>query len=116
MMIFFRTEAIFASSISKFGNLRPPIDCDVFRSSTESTISFSFDLQQSFRRKIRSLSSFSKTEMSKDWGIYRNAYPRLDSSVVQPCISADKLLLHEREEDSKLKAFFAYLGVGTAKC
>ena len=40
-MIFFREEPIFASSISKFGIRCPRIDCDDFRSSTESTISTS---------------------------------------------------------------------------
>ena len=33
--------AIFASSISKFGTRRPPVDCDVLRSSTDPTISTS---------------------------------------------------------------------------
>ena len=40
--------------------------------------------------------------MQMDKGTYRNSVTRLDSSVVQPCNSADKLLLHERE-DSRLK-------------
>ena len=40
-MILFKAGAIFASSISKLGNLCPPIDCDVLRSSTVSTISTS---------------------------------------------------------------------------
>ena len=37
-MIFFKADAIFASSISEFRNLCPPIDRDVLRSSTGSTI------------------------------------------------------------------------------
>ena len=52
--------------------------------------------------------------MSKDWGIYLNAFPRSDSSVVQQQNVADKLLLHETE-DSKLKNCLANLGVGIAK-
>ena len=40
--------------------------------------------------------------MSKDLRISRNAFLRFGSSVVQPYNSADKSLLHERE-DSKLK-------------
>ena len=91
-MIFFKTDATIASRISKVWNRCPLIDCDVSKSSTESTISNYLCLE----------SSFSNTEMSKDQEIFRNACLRLDSSVVQPCNSADKLLLHEKE-DSKLK-------------
>ena len=41
--------------------------------------------------------------MQKDHGIHQNAFLRLASWAVQPCIFfADKLLLHERE-DSRLK-------------
>ena len=41
VMILFKADAIFASSISKLGNLCSKIDCDVLRSSTDSTISTS---------------------------------------------------------------------------
>ena len=37
-MIFFQAEAIVASNVSKFGNLFPAIDREVFHSSDESTI------------------------------------------------------------------------------
>ena len=37
-MIFFKSDAIFALNISKFGDLCPPIDCDDLNSSTDSTI------------------------------------------------------------------------------
>ena len=40
-MIFFKADAIFTSSISKFGNLCPSVDCDVSRSSADPTISTS---------------------------------------------------------------------------
>ena len=50
--------------------------------------------------------------MSKDLGIYRNAFLRLDSSVVEPHNSADKLLLHEKE-DSKLKMSLQILAMGS---
>ena len=52
--------------------------------------------------------------MSKDYGIYRNAFPRPDSFVVQPYSFADQLPLHGRE-DSKLKTSFANLGVCIAE-
>ena len=47
----------------------------------------------------------SNTEMSKDQGIYRSAFLRHDSSVVQQCNSASKLLVNEKE-DSKLGTSF----------
>ena len=53
-------------------------------------------------------------KLDKDQRIYRNAFMRLDSSVVQPCNSADDLLLLEKE-DSKLKNILATLGVGIGK-
>ena len=40
-MFFLNVEAIFTSSISKFGSEYPKIDCDVFRSFTEVALSTS---------------------------------------------------------------------------
>ena len=105
-MIFFRADAVFASSISKFGNRRPSIHCDVSRSSTDSTISTSLmTISTSLIHNVASvgklepehisvLKHFSNTEQSKGQGNYRNAFPRPHSSVVQPYNFADNLVQH----------------------
>ena len=52
-MILFSAEAILASSTSKFGIEIPRIDDEDLNSSTESTISTSFDPLHRFRGKLR---------------------------------------------------------------
>ena len=67
-----------------------------------------FDPQHNFRGKVTTgtylgfETRLPTLKMSKYSEIYRNAFPRPDSSIVQTYNFADKLFLHE-SEDSKLK-------------
>ena len=107
-MILSRADAIFASSIAKFGNLYPRMDCDVIRSSTGLAISTSLIHNSVSAGKTWTGTYFGleirlpTLKMKKDQGIYRNAVLRLDSSVTQPYNFTDKLLPLVRE-DSRLK-------------
>ena len=96
--IFFRAEAIFASSISKVGNRWPSVDCDVFRSSTESTISPSLiqctasevKLELEHTSVLKLVFQYWKCRMVREF--IENSFSRPDSSVVQPYNFADKFL------------------------
>ena len=57
-MILFKAEALFASSISKFGKFFPAIDRENFTSSNESTISTSL---------IHNIASDGKSEQVVTW-------------------------------------------------
>ena len=88
-MIFFREDAILASSTSKFGKWVPLIDRDDFQSSTESTISTSLTHNNASEGKLEQelswiLNLIFQHENVEGVGIYQNEAPRFAVFADQP--------------------------------